>query len=41
MGMIAHAAVEGNHSAVFGGANMLGQDGVVDGIAHQKKKIGL
>jgi hypothetical protein len=39
--MIAHAAVERDHRTVFGGANVLDQNFVLDGVAHQQKKIGL
>jgi hypothetical protein len=39
--MIAHAAVKSYNRAVFCGANVLDQGILVNGIAHQGKKIGL
>ena len=39
--MVAHAAVERDYGAVFRGAHMADQGGVVDRVAHKSKKIGL
>jgi hypothetical protein len=39
--MIAHAPVERNDSAIFSSANVTDQIGMIDGVAHEGKKIGL
>src|SRR5580658_10491378 len=39
--VVAHAAVESHHSAVFGRANMFDQSSLIDRVAHQSKKVGL
>jgi hypothetical protein len=41
MRVIAHAAIKRDHSAVFGSADVLDESGLIDGVAHQQKQIGL